>query len=126
MPTALIADDSMFQRMVLAKFAKAEGFDVLEAKNGQECLDTLRASRPDVSLLDMNMPVLSGMEVLELAHAEGLSGSIVVVSADIQDTTRQRCLSLGVQAMLPKPPQEDAIRAELRNALAGSEQHAQG
>jgi Response regulator containing CheY-like receiver domain and AraC-type DNA-binding domain len=119
MPTALIADDSMFQRLVLSKIAKAEGFDVLEAKNGQECLDILRSQSPDIALLDINMPVLSGMEVLEAAQATGHASRIVVISADIQDTTRQRCLDHGVRAMLPKPPQEDAVRAELRRVLAG-------
>jgi twitching motility two-component system response regulator PilH len=120
MPIALIADDSMFQRMVLAKIAKSEGFDVLEAKNGQECLDFLRANKPDIALLDINMPVLSGMEVLDAVQAEGLAASIVVISADIQETTRQRCLGYGVRGMLNKPPQEDALREHLRGVLAGS------
>lgn len=120
MPIALIADDSMFQRMVLAKIAKAEGFDVLEAKNGQECLDLLRAKKPDIALLDINMPVLSGMDVLEAVQDEGLAACIVVISADIQDTTRQRCLGYGVRCMLNKPPQEDALREQLRAVLAGA------
>jgi CheY-like chemotaxis protein len=120
MPIALIADDSMFQRMVLAKIAKSEGFDVLEAKNGQECLDILRANKPDIALLDINMPVLSGMEVLDAVQAEGLASCIVVISADIQETTRQRCLGYGVRGMLNKPPQEDALREHLRGVLAGS------
>lgn len=120
MPTLLITDDSMFQRLVLGKVAKAEGYVVLEAKDGRECLEILRSNTPDVALLDLNMPVLSGMEVLEAAKVEGLPTGIIVITADIQDTTRQRCMELGARALLPKPPQEEMLRATLRKVLTGS------
>lgn len=120
MPTLLIADDSIFQRLILGKVAKAEGYVVLEAKNGQECLDVLRTDTPDMALLDLHMPVLSGMEVLAAVKAEALPTGIIVITADIQNTTRQQCLDLGARALLSKPPQEDVLRATLRQVLTGS------
>lgn len=118
MSTILVADDSMFQRMVLAKIVKAEGFNLLEAKNGQECLDQLRAHAPALLLLDLNMPLLSGMEILAVVQREAMPTRVIVITADIQETTRQRCLDLGARMLLSKPPKEPEVVAAVRAVLA--------
>lgn len=119
MPTVLIADDSLFQRLMLSKFLKSAGLDLLEATNGREALDLLRSARPDVALLDLNMPELSGQEVLEAAQAEGLGTAIVVITADIQETTRARCFAAGARKILPKPPKDSDVLGALREILPG-------
>lgn len=119
MPTVLIADDSMFQRLMLAKIVKAQGLDVLEAKNGQECLDQIRAHAPALILLDLNMSVLSGLGVLETVQQESLPVKIIVITADIQETTRQRCLALGAAMILSKPVKESDVLAALHTVMAG-------
>lgn len=113
MPTVLIADDSMFQRLTLSRIVKAAGLDVLEARNGREGLDALRSARPEVALFDLNMPELSGQEVLEAAQAEGLGTAIVVITADIQETTRARCEAAGARRILFKPVKEEDVRLAL-------------
>lgn len=120
MPTVLIADDSMFQRLMLAKIVKAQGLDVLEAKNGQECLDLMRAHAPVLTLLDLNMAVLSGLGVLEVVQRESIPVKVIVITADIQETTRQRCLDLGAQMVLSKPVKDSDVAAALRIALTGN------
>ena len=115
MATILIADDSMFQRFMHAKVAKNFGYDVMEAKDGNECLELARSVRPDVMLLDLNMPGLGGMEVLKTLRDEGLSMQVLVITADIQDTTRQRCEELGVAGFVTKPVDE----AQLKEVLVG-------
>lgn len=115
MPTVLIADDSLFQRLTLSKMVKPEGFEILEASNGRQCLEVLRTKTPDMALLDLNMPELSGLDVLKAAQAEGLVTPIVVITADIQDTTRELCRAAGASRILSKPPKDqdvlDAVRA---------------
>lgn len=119
MPTVLIADDSMFQRLMLSKVVKSVGLGVIEAKNGREGLEHLRSSSPDVALFDLNMPELSGQEVLEIAQAENLSTAIVVITADIQDTTRARCFAAGARKILSKPAKEADVLAALRELCPG-------
>lgn len=113
MPKLLIADDSMFQRFMHCKIAKEFGFEVVEAKDGAECLEKARAEKPDVMLLDLNMPGMNGVEVMSALRDEGFTSKIMVVTADIQDTTRKRCLDLGVMEFLNKPVDENILRAKL-------------
>lgn len=119
MPMLIVADDSMFQRFQSAKTAKEAGFEVVEAKDGAECLRLVRERRPDVLLLDLNMPDPGGVAVLEALAAEAADVRVCVVTADIQETTKARCLELGAKAFLNKPVDHavlrqtlDALRAE--------------
>lgn len=103
MPKVLIADDSMFQRFSLTKVVKGLGYEVIEAKNGRECLDAMAAHAPDVVLLDLNMPVLTGFDVLEALQAQKSTVPVVVISADIQESSKERCLKMGARNILSKP-----------------------
>ena len=107
MPTILISDDSMFQRFMFSKIAQEEGYTVLQAQNGLECLELALANEPDVMLLDLNMPEMTGHEVLLKLSEKGLKSKILVITADIQETTKQRCIKLGVAGFLNKPVDED-------------------
>lgn len=118
MATLLIADDSMFQRFMHAKIAKAHGFEVIEAKDGSECLKMVRANSPDVLLLDLNMPGESGLDVLSAIREENLAPKVLVITADIQDTTRKRCEELGVHGFVNKPVDEEQL-GELLASLRG-------
>lgn len=118
MPKLLIVDDSMFQRFNLAKLAGEEGFTVLEAKNGEEALAQVEAEAPDALLLDLNMPDMNGIEVLQTLADRGGALRVLVVTADIQDTTKARCKELGVIGFLNKPVDETFLREELRTIKA--------
>jgi two-component system, chemotaxis family, chemotaxis protein CheY len=117
MPTLLIADDSMFQRFQAAKAAKEAGFEVIEAKDGNECLSQARTQRPKAVLLDLNMPDPGGLAVMEILARELPDIRIVVVTADIQETTRARCLELGAAGFLNKPVDPQALGQALRALL---------
>ena len=119
MPMLIVADDSMFQRFQSAKTAKEAGFEVIEAKDGAECLRLLREHRPDVLLLDLNMPDPGGVAVLEALAAEAADVRVCVVTADIQETTKARCLELGAWAFLNKPVDHEALRRILSELRAG-------
>lgn len=114
MPKVVIADDSMFQRFTLHKMVKNAGFEVIEAKNGQECLDAIDRMHPDLVLLDLNMPVRNGFDILETLRTRGATVPVVVISADIQESSRQRCLNLGAKAVLGKPVREQPLIDMLR------------
>jgi len=114
-PLLVIADDSMFQRFNSAKIAGSEGFDVLEAANGKQCLDLVETHEPVGMLLDLNMPLLKGVEVLERIRELAIPVKVAVVTADIQETTKRRVLELGAERVLYKPVDENELRAFLRS-----------
>lgn len=120
MPKVLIADDSMFQRSALTKAVKSLGYEVIEAKNGQECLDAVTEHAPDVLLLDLNMPVLNGFEVLEALQKRESTVPVVVISADIQESSRERCRKLGARDILSKPFPAQKLTALLTELTGAS------
>ena len=61
--TILIAEDYDDNRELLRLLLKSAGYQVLEARNGQECLDVARSSRPDLIMVDLSMPNMDGWEV---------------------------------------------------------------
>lgn len=117
MPLLLIADDSMFQRFQATKAAKEAGFTVIEARDGEECLRLAREHRPKALLLDLNMPDPGGIAVMEILSRELPDIVIVVVTADIQETTRKRCLELGARYFLNKPVDPAALRKVLEELV---------
>jgi two-component system, chemotaxis family, chemotaxis protein CheY len=117
MATCLVTDDSMFQRYVLGNLAREEGYEVLEAKTGRQCLEIARTHRPEVMLLDLNMPEGNGLDVLETLKKEALEIQVIIISADIQETTRARCLGLGVVDVINKPVKEEMLRQKLKEVF---------
>jgi CheY-like chemotaxis protein len=114
MARILIVDDSSFTRKALARMVKALGHEIVEASNGREGLELAAAQKPDCILVDLIMPEMGGMEVLEALRDQGSMIPRIVVTADIQESVREQCLKAGAVAVLNKPPKND----ELKNALA--------
>lgn len=117
MSTVLIVDDSSWQRNVLSALVKEEGYEAQTATNGKEGLDLLLAESPDCVLLDMLMPEMDGIQVLEALKTRGITIPVAVISADIQEWKKERCLELGAQFFLKKPFKKDELRATLKSLL---------
>ena len=114
MSDILLVDDSTFARNRVKAALLEAGHDVVEADNGQRCLDLLaEAPLPGCVLLDLNMPDMDGFEVLAHLQEHGPQVRVIVCTADTQDSTRERCLGLGAAILINKPPKKD----ELLNAI---------
>lgn len=82
MKTILVVDDEVDNTEVLRLLLETEGYVVDSAPNGRECLERMREARPDVLVLDLMMPVMSGWEVLDvLAHDDRLREVPVIVAS---------------------------------------------
>jgi twitching motility two-component system response regulator PilH len=118
--TILIIDDSRFTRSNIAKALRNNNYEVLEADNGVVGLDMIINHKPDFVITDLLMPEMDGFELLENLRSRGIAVPVIVMSADIQETTRRRILELGAKTLLNKPFQGTTLLETLRN-LAPSE-----
>ncbi len=123
MNRVLIVDDSLLQQKVLSAIVEDEGYEALTAASGREALEMLEAQHIDCLILDLLMPQMGGMQVLETLQTRNLQLPIIVVSADIQEWVRTSCLELGVKEFLTKPVKQEELCAALKNAILGPEEH---
>jgi CheY-like chemotaxis protein len=114
----LIIEDAWFTRRFLNKALQAAGHTTVEAGCGQEGLEKALTHAPDCILLDLLMPDMDGREVLEKLQAQEYPIPTIVLTADIQASSRQQCLDLGAIAVLGKPPTAEALTAAIDRAIA--------
>ncbi len=125
MAKLLICDDSLFQRRKLKHLFEERGHEVTLAEDGEDALRQVEAVSPDLLLCDLLMPTLDGFGVLERHQGAGSSLPVIVVSADVQNTTVTRVKELGAKGFLNKPADPDklveAVETLLQRTLACSE-----
>lgn len=97
---------------------KRDGYTFLEAPNGRDALDLMRAEHPDVVVLDLMMPVLSGWDVLRERMADpALRGIPVIIVSANRDPEVAHAVSQGICAFLPKPFDIGALSALVRSCM---------
>lgn len=121
MALILIAEDASLTRTMIRRALQTEGHEVLEASNGYECLEMVTTHAPDCLILDLLMPQMNGYEVLAALRNQNSQVPAIVVTADIQETSRRKCLELGAIAVITKPAQQDELLNVVQNALNFSE-----
>ncbi len=116
----LVVDDDDVIRQLITVNLELEGFDVMTAVDGQDCLDKVKVVMPDVITLDIMMPRLDGWEAASRLRADATTAGIKVVllSARAQEADLQRGGRIGVDAYLTKPFDPDELIATVRR-LAG-------
>ena len=106
----LTVDDSKTVRIIIRNAFKRFDCEIIEAGNGCEGLDKASV-KPDLILLDITMPIMDGIEMLEKLHASpGLSNiPVVMLTAEGQKTTAEKAVALGSRGYLMKPFANDAL-----------------
>ena len=117
MTRILITDDSSSQRIILSGMLEKLGYEVDTAGNGEEALGKIDVNPPDCLLLDNLMPVMNGLETLEALQTRKISFPIIMLTADIQEWLKARCLELGVTIFLNKPIKQGQIQEVLEHTL---------
>ncbi|SMF15347.1 HD domain-containing phosphohydrolase [Desulfovibrio gilichinskyi] len=113
--TILVIDDETFVRETISDYLSDSGFNILNAGDGAEGLDVLRANKPDAVLVDLNMPHVDGFEVLKVVREEQPDLPILVVSGAglIEDAIK--AVRLGAWDFVTKPIMDMGI---LEHALS--------
>ncbi len=127
-PTVLVVDDETDTLDFLRDTLRSEGFRVVAAHDGRQALEALAKTRPDLVLLDIMMPELSGFEVLEALaqHPETASIPVVVLTARADDLDAQRGLALGARKYMSKPFDVQALIAEVQRQVGARTAEARG
>ena len=110
----LLIEDNPAMATTLQRSFERRGMQVVTCADGARALDRWRASLPDVVLLDLSLPGLDGLQVLESARAEGLTTPVLILTA--RGTVGDRILGLntGADDYLPKPFDLDELEARVR------------
>lgn len=117
----LIADDQRVVREGLATIvASLDGVDVVGlAANGEEAVDLMAEQRPDVVLMDLNMPVLDGVAATAEIRSRYPAASVVILTTYADDQSIIAAMSAGASGYLTKDATRDDIRRALEAAAAG-------
>lgn len=92
----LVEDNDFIRKMYVLKLSKADKFDIVEAADGPTALDVIAQQRVDLMLLDIMMPNMSGLEVLEALKKQNVQLPVIILSNVMSAETRENAERYGV------------------------------
>jgi len=119
METILIVDDNKASRELIRAILKPVRCNIIEASHGQEGLDLLRQERPDLVLLDVDMPGLDGLTVVKKIRQDPSLARlpVVAVTAFAMEGDRERGMAAGFTAYMTKPVRAALLRQQVQQLL---------
>jgi two-component system, chemotaxis family, chemotaxis protein CheY len=120
MATALVVEDSPTMRqLIVFALRRIRGLEVLEADDGVDALRKMAATKLDIILTDINMPIMDGLKLVKRVRSdEALKAiPIVIITTEGAEEDRQRALALGANAYITKPIQAPQVIAKVKELL---------
>ena len=117
MKKILLVDDSGLARRTIRQILESAGYGVVEAEDGMSALERYFLEKPDVVLLDLVMKGMMGLDVLGKLHEMDPNVRAIVVSADIQDSSREMATAAGACNFLNKPVDRTSLLSAISSAL---------
>jgi two-component system, cell cycle response regulator DivK len=120
----LVAEDNPDNRDLLVRRLQRQGWSVSLAEDGQEALDKCRAESPDLILMDVAMPRMSGLEATRLLRADPATSDvrIIAVTAHAMEANRIECLEAGCDDYATKPVDFAELFASIRRVMGIGQQ----
>jgi CheY-like chemotaxis protein len=108
----LVAEDNSDNLELMTRFLKRAGHETVTARTGREAIEQTIARRPDLVLMDVELPELSGLDAARRIRSDTpiARTPIIAVTAHAMDGDRARCLEAGCDAYVSKPIDYDALR----------------
>ena len=128
-PLVMVVDDSITMRKITGRVLERHKFDVKTARDGVDALEQMEAVRPDLMLLDIEMPRMDGYELAGRMHNDPRYRDIpiIMITSRTGSKHRRRALDLGVRQYLGKPYQENDLLRNVHQLLGlPSEQFGEG
>ncbi len=119
----MVVDDSVTVRKVTSRLLERHGMEVVLAKDGMDAITQLQEIKPDIMLLDIEMPRMDGFEVATLVrHDERLQDvPIIMITSRTGEKHKQRAMEIGVNRYMGKPFQENALLATIKELISERE-----
>ena len=120
----LLVDDSLIVRRMMKKtleLTDIEISDVLEANNGKEGLEVLKNEWVDLVFLDINMPIMNGMEFMKVVRADPSLNltPVIIVSTEGSKERQEQLFEMDVKAFIRKPVTPETLSETITNVLGG-------
>jgi len=115
--TVLVVEDEKTAQMLLRKSLEAEGYHVLSARTGLEALEAIERQHVDIQLLDMRMPDMHGLELLDQLRARKITVPTILCTAMAKAGEAFEVRTYGVGAVLVKPIDLVELRTTIRKVL---------
>jgi two-component system, sensor histidine kinase RpfC len=126
--TILLADDNKSNQLLLSRILRDAGHAVRTVGRGDEAFDVMAAGGLDLALLDLNMPDMTGPDVVKLFRASSIGGPklpIIILSADATPAAKEESVAAGVDEFLTKPVTAPALLGAIERVTAGFDQRGE-
>ena len=117
-PSILVVEDEQAMRLLLREFLEILGYNVIVAEQGQEAVEISRTTPIDLAFLDMNLPDMNGLELMNRLRTNGAVFPFVVLSANLKESFSGDVTPLGVREILEKPVDLDVLETVVRRILS--------
>ena len=110
-PLILLAEDNEASITTFSSYLEAKGYRIILAKDGQQAINLSKANHPDLILMDIQMPVINGLEAIKQIRLEPdlVDIPIIALTALTMTGDRERCLKVGASDYLAKPVKLKAL-----------------
>lgn len=125
--SVLVADDNRVNRMVIRKVLERAGHRVEEVADGEAALDAMLGTPFDAVLMDLNMPLMNGIDATQLyrmAAGDRAPLPVIALTADATQNAERRCLEAGLDACLTKPIDAERLLTELAAVVAAARERS--
>ncbi|MFN9359835.1 MAG: ATP-binding protein [Pseudanabaena sp.] len=122
LPTLLLAEDNEANKLTISRYLKARGYQLLFAKDGREAIDLARSMRPDLILMDIQMPNIDGLEAINIIRRDNIPElaniPIIALTGLAMIGDRERCIEAGANEYLTKPVKLNQLARTIKQILA--------
>lgn len=112
-----VDDSNLSRRRFVAAPLREAGYEVFEATDGREGLTAVEEHQPDLIISDLLMPNMDGFEFIAALREQGVSTPVIVASADVQETSRQRVQELEAVEFINKPFKPEQLIEAVQQSL---------
>ncbi len=113
----LVIDDSKFSRKRVLSAIASEGYEIYQGSDGAEGFEIFQREQPDLVVSDLLMPNVDGIGLLKMIRDSGSQTPVIIVSADIQESSQTICNELGIVSFLNKPFKAEELQAAVSSAI---------
>jgi len=114
----LIVDDSETIRQSVASALEAAGFQVVQARDGLEGIERINSEKPAMVILDVNMPRLNGLDMLERLDLKSMNLPVLLLTTEVQPSMIARAKQAGARGWMVKPVKLDQLVEAIKKIVA--------